>query len=167
MFRVIIDTNVPVVANLEHESASPDCVLACTQKLQDVQQHGVLVLDDGWLIIQEYQSNLRASGQPGVGDAFFKWILTHQCNPHRCEQVSITPGNSDNPNEFLEYPNDEALTDFDWSDRKFVAVAVAHPQHPSIANATDSDWWYHRAALERHNIVVDFLCPEMMPSSDA
>jgi hypothetical protein len=85
-----------------------------------------LVLDDMWRIIGEYMQNLRRSGEPGVGDAFLRWVLTNKDNPQRCDLVTITPVE----NDFREFPADAALSDFDPSDRKFIAVALAHPQKP-------------------------------------
>jgi len=92
--------------------------------------------------------------------------LTNWSNPNRCELVAITqqPSSSD-PKDFVEFPNDSTLQNFDRSDRKFVAVALAHPETPPILNATDSDWWHYRIALEMHGIKLHFLCPDAMHSS--
>lgn len=100
--------------------------------------------------------NLRSEGQPGPGDAFLKWVLTNRSNPQRCALVSLTPqGDS-----FLEFPNDPDLEGFDPSDHKFAAVAHAHPDHPPVLNATDSDWWHYREALACHGVRVEFVCPD-------
>jgi len=155
---VVVDTNVPVVANSRSGQASPDCVLVCLQRLDRITRTGRVALDDQWRIIREYQANLRSSGQPGVGDAFLKWILTNLANPERCELVSITPvGDETN---FQEFPSDTALRRFDPSDRKFVAVALAHSQHPPIIQAIDSKWWEFRIPLRRNGVKVEFLCQQ-------
>lgn len=162
MIVAIVDTNVPVVANGRAEQVSIVCVLACAQQLQQITQQGKLILDNQWHILREYMRHLSPSGQPGVGDAFLKWVFNNIANPARIETVSITPANPADPDgiEFQEFPNDPALASFDPSDRKFVAVCVAHPQHPPIANATDRDWWDFRVALSNHGIQVRFLCEE-------
>ncbi|GAB4421675.1 MAG: hypothetical protein Kow00106_18700 [Anaerolineae bacterium] len=163
MIIAIVDTNVPVVANRRSEQASLECVYACAHQLKQITREGKLVLDDRWLILREYMRQLSPSGQPGVGDAFLKWVLNNIANPTRIEAVSITPINphdSDDRTDFREFPDDPALADFDRSDRKFVAVCVAHPQHPPILNATDRDWWNFREALSVHGIRVEFLCEE-------
>ena len=158
MSWVVVDTNVPVVANAKSDQASSDCVVICIGKLQQITGGRVrLVLDDQWLIVREYQSNLRSSGQPGVGDAFLKWVLTNKANPTKCELVSITPLDSQ-ANNFREFPKDAALNDFDPSDRKFVAVALAHPEKPPILQAVDSLWWGVREALHQNGVRVDFIC---------
>ena len=118
---------------------------------------GKIVLDDGYLILSEYQARLRSEGQPGEGDAFLKWVLTNRANPERCDHVHINP--TEDGNSFAEFPDDLGLRDFDRSDRKFVAAARAHPDSPPILNAVDTDWWLFRAALARNGVEVEFLCP--------
>lgn len=154
---VVLDTNVAVVANGKSEQASPGCVLACVERLDEITDQGTLVLDDQWRIIKEYLHNLNAVGQPGVGDAFLLWVLRHQANPERCVLVPITPIDEHN---FAEFPTSPALAAFDPSDRKFVAVARAHPDHPPILEAMDSKWWNFKDALRANEVTVIFLCPE-------
>lgn len=101
---------------------------------------------------------MRSDGQPGEGDAFLKWVLTNQANPQRCEHVHINP--TENGNNFAEFPEDPDLKAFDPSDRKFVAVALSHPDSPPILNAVDSDWWLFRDAFTRNGVHVEFLCPQ-------
>ena len=158
---LIIDTNVPKTANGDATlQATPACVRACIAAISRVQHGELLVLDSEWRILNEYKGQLRAAGQPGVGDAFLKWVLTHWKNPLRCVLVALTPVGP--PQLFAEFPDDPALVAFDPSDHKFVAVALASPDHPPILNATDTDWWHFRHQLETHKIVVDFLCPDAM-----
>ena len=161
---VVVDTNVPIVANGGSEQASPDCVLACVQQIQQITQAGKLVLDDRWYIIREYMNNLHSEGQPGVGDAFLNWVLQNMTNRERCELVPITPLEPDNRNctDFAEFPNDPALTGFDPSDRKFVAVAIAHVEHPPILEAVDFKWWNFKNVLFAHGVKVEFLCQKEM-----
>ncbi|MBD2386974.1 hypothetical protein [Cylindrospermum sp. FACHB-282] len=159
----IVDTNVPIVANRKTPQASLQCILVCVKKLQEImtQQQHILVLDNKWLIITEYKYKLSPTGQPGVGDAFLKWVLTNQNNLSRCQLVEITPTEEKN---FKEFPEDESLSGFDLSDRKFVAVALVHPEHPPILNASDSDWSHFEAALAAYGVRVEFICPELMPA---
>jgi hypothetical protein len=75
--------------------------------------------------------------------------------------VHITPRDrQQDEHNFEEFLLDPSLATFDPSDRKFVAVAVAHPEHPPILNATDSDWWDYREALAHHSVRVEFVCPD-------
>lgn len=155
---VIVDTNAAIVANGKSPQASPECVINCVRRLRQIQQNEILVLDDRWLIIQEYKNKLYDTGQPGVGDAFLKWVLTNQFNPQRCQRIQITELSQDN---FAEFPKDPNLDRFDRSDRKFVAVAIAHPHKPPILNAVDSDWRYFRDRLATHGVEVEFICPDV------
>ena len=73
--------------------------------------------------------------------------------------VTITP--IDNlENEFQQFPNDPALNDFDPDDRKFIAVARAHPENPPILQAVDSKWWGFKDALHRNGVTVEFICED-------
>lgn len=167
--KIVVDTNVPKAANgrINTPQASPQCVVACVRRIYDIQSHDVLVLDDGWQILREYMAKLRSDGQPGVGDAFLKWVLTHQANPLRCEQVHITAVESPvSRRRFREFPSDERLIGFDPSDHKFVAVSLVHPDLPPILNAVDSDWVVFRDVLEAHGVRVETLCPESIKTTN-
>ena len=156
---VIMDTNVAVVANGKTAQASRACVVACLDRLKKIRNDERLLLDRGWDILEEYLRHLCPSGQPGAGDAFFKWLWNNQGNPEVCRWVPITPHRG---RGFEEFPGSDELADFDRSDRKFVAVALACGESPPILNAADRDWWQHRGALERRGIRIDFLCPDLM-----
>jgi hypothetical protein len=104
--HVIVDTNVAVVANKKTAQASPACVMACISTIQEIRKQQILVLDDDWRILREYIANLRSAGQPGVGDAFLKWVLTNRDNPQHCEQVHLTPAPAPaDDNDFTAFPD--------------------------------------------------------------
>jgi hypothetical protein len=116
------------------------------------------VLDETNLILKEYKDQrLSFSGQPGFGDAFFKWVFDNQADQRRCERVQIHPRDD---GTFDESPNAPELEGFDRGDRKFVAAALASPSSPPILNAVDSDWWDYYDVLSRHGLKIEFLCPE-------
>jgi hypothetical protein len=156
---VVIDTNVLVVANGRHEAAQERCVGACIDALERARGEPV-VIDDGQCILDEYRRHCMFSGQPGLGDAFFKWLWSRQADPRHCRQVRIT---LHAPRGFVEFPADHRLQGFDREDRKFVAVALAAGDSPPVLNASDSDWWHARKVLGEHGVSVSFLCPELMP----
>jgi hypothetical protein len=149
---------VGCVANGRGESpqASEDCVISCVRRLQEIMESGTIVLDEDHWILSEYRDNLRSDGQPGVGDAFLKWVYNYQWNPQRCDRVRITP--LADGTGFAEFPRDPDLTGFDPSDRVYVAAACAHPGHPPILNAVDTDWWIFRDILQRNGVALQFLC---------
>lgn len=161
MAKLIVDTNVAVVANQRDTQANLACISASVQQLNGFFADSViLVLDQQWHILKEYQCNLYATGQPGVGDKFLKWVLTNQANPRRCERVPITLKSvREDDTEFVEFPDDPRLDGLDRSDRKFVAVACAHPDKPPIVNAVDNeDWSDFTAVLTEYQVDVRFLC---------
>lgn len=163
MNAVVVDTNVAVTANgadLPH-GVTRRCIAACARRLLEVQQRETVVVDNGWLILNEYKANVNERGQPGAGDAWLKWLLTNHANPQRCHKVALTPVKDGRL--FEEFPDDPDLTHFDVSDRKFVAVSRAHDERPPVLNAVDSDWQEHQVALARHDVAVQFLCPEYLP----
>lgn len=165
MTAYVVDTNVALTANGLATQASLQCQSDCINRLKKIVQRGIVVIDDGGRILAEYRGRLKQSGQPGVGDAFFRHVFQNQANPAKCERVSITP-RQDDQWDFEEFPRDPDLALFDIDDRKFVAVALASVLHPRIQNATDTDWWQARDALNRHGIRIDFLCPELMWNAD-
>ena len=157
----MVDTNVAVVANGRTPQAGIQCVETCVTTLIEIRDHHRLLVDEQGLILDEYRRHLSPSGQPGPGDAFFKWLWDNQGHLDHCRQVSITPMRAGS-RSFNEFPDDPDLARFDREDRKFVAVAVASEEWPPILNASDTDWWDHWAALKRHGVEIRFLCPELM-----
>lgn len=157
MMRAVIDTNVLLVANGQHADVSENCVLECIKRLQSMQQSGVTVIDDGYRILGEYQHKTSLHPPKGVGDVFLKWLLRQSGNPARVEQVRLTELVED---EFVEFPDSALQPIFDAPDRKFAAVANAHPCKPPILQATDCKWLNWWPALQAKGIQVEFLCPD-------
>ena len=151
----IVDTNVILIANRQHEDVSPQCIDNCTLALQSLMQKGRLALDDRFRILLEYQNKTQPNKRKGPGDIFVKWALRNNANPSRCDLVTIT----EHPERgFVSFPDDADLANFDAPDRKFIAVAVSHPAHPPILQAADSKWLGWNPALKRHGVHVEFLC---------
>jgi hypothetical protein len=55
-------------------------------------------------------------------------------------------------------PQNLHALNFDWSDRKFIAVAIANDKIAPIIEAGDSKWIGWESALNNEGISVDFLC---------
>lgn len=159
--KCIVDTNVPKTANL---ALTPDdipeelqaCVPACVAAIEHVKKTRCLVLDAGDEIFTEYRQQLSLKGQPGMGDHFMKWVNDNRYSLPDSNRVAITR----NGESYHEFPVHDGLAHFDPSDRKFVAVAYAHPEKPPILQATDSKWWGWKEALKEVGLDVVFLCPE-------
>lgn len=154
--KAVIDTNVLLVANGLHADVSPDCVTECVMRLQAMQRRGVTVIDDGFRILGEYQRKTSLNPPKGVGDVFLKWLL-RQSGTMQVEQIVLSETAE---HCFAEFPDPVLEPLFDAPDRKFAAVAHAHPDKPSIWQAADCkwlDWW---PALRAKGVEVDFLCPD-------
>lgn len=154
--RAVIDTNVLLVANGQHPDVSPDCQEECIRRLLDMKASGIAVIDDGYRILSEYQQKTEVNSAKRVGDAFLKWLLQNKSNRRHVHTVSITDTGDDT---FAEFPDATLQEQFDASDRKFVAVAHAHADQPSIWQAADCKWLHWWPALAAHGVTVEFLCP--------
>lgn len=155
--RAVIDTNVLLVANGQHADVSADCVIECVKRLQAMQRSGVTVIDDGFRILGEYQQKTQLLPPKGVGDLFLKWLMRNAGNSARVEQLTLTETAE---HCFVEFPDATLELLFDAPDRKFAAVAHAHPEKPPVWQAADCkwlDWWQ---SLQAKGIAVDFLCPD-------
>lgn len=152
----VVDTNVILVANGQHQDVSPGCVISCTLALRSIKKSGKLAIDDRFRILSEYLNKTQPKKGNGPGDAFVKWALRNNSNTKWVNQVILQEHGT---RDFESFPDDPDLANFDAPDRKFVAVSGAHPSKPSIAQAADSKWLDWAPALQRHGIEVEFLCP--------
>lgn len=157
--RCVVDTNVPMTANDANPGAPAACVASSARALQTVMERGHVFLDAADAIMTEYRANLSGAGQPGPGDAFFRWLLTHEWAEDRCTHVAITPSASARFQGYQELPTPSDGTVYDPSDRKFLAVSAAHADHPPILQAFDSKWWGWQRALASIGVSIHFVCP--------
>ena len=149
----VVDTNVAIVANSRDTHADVACQLACITKLGRIVGQDVVALDETGYILDEYRAYLSHSGQPGVGDAFFKYVFDHQYQDLRVRRILVTPSDDDRRG-FEELPENS----FDRSDRVFLAVALVG--EAIVLNATDSDWHEHAALMDELDVEVEQLCPQ-------
>lgn len=157
---LIIDTNVPVKAAKLFPDTEVDrqCSLACfrfVKKLLD--SNDTVVIDTGREILREYEKNIDIHAEDNVATEFLKWIYQKRMSGGVSEYQITKNGDT-----YQEYPDSEDLKNFDRSDRKFVALANAHPAHPCIYNGSDTDWWLFKSALERNGIQIVFLSEDYM-----
>ena len=163
MSMVVVDTNVVVVANGDAD-VDPACEMACVDRLEHAMKNGVVAVDDGGRIFEEYRTRFSFAGGPGLGDVFFKYVHDQQHRGTRVRRFQITPS-ADASRGFEELPQNT----FDASDRKFLAVAVV--ANAVVINATDSDWAQARDLLRELGVDVEELCPHLPwidePSAEA
>ena len=165
MTHSVVDTNVLVVAN-GSSTASVECRIKAVQELRGVMAKDSLILDSGDEILGEYRRHCSYSGQPGVGDEFFR--LAHE-RQGWLRRVQITP---DTNRYFKEFPADPHLASFDPADRKFVAASLAAASgvpatSNTILNAVDSDYAHFQHALRRAGVKVTELCPAELKQQPA
>ena len=154
--RIVVDTNVLIVANGNNEQADPECELACIETLVGATEgKQVVLLDASNLIMDEYSDYCRHQGVPGVGDEFFKFLHDHQYSSKNVDRVSIqkTP---EKDGGFSNLPPN----DLDPNDQKFLAVAEAGDGR--VVNAVDSDWSQHAAFIDSLGVRVIELCPQCL-----
>jgi hypothetical protein len=109
------------------------------------------VLDTLGIIFDVYKGYNNFQGQPGLGDAFFKWVYQNQYQAVHFELVDISQ---------TKVP--VGLQKFDPADHIWLKVATASRYSPTILNATDTDWYEWMQVLEQHGFLLQFLCPELM-----
>jgi len=156
----VVDTNVLVVANGRDTHADAACQLACLRLLIDSRENAILILDSLGLILREYRNVLRPTGEPGSGDAFFKYLLDFQFSGAHCLIANISVDRA--TDEIDQFPKDADLIGFDRDDRKFVAAAIASGVRCSIQNAVDTDWRDYLTPLTRNGLCIRQLCPQHM-----
>ena len=164
MDAVIVDTNVIVIANDTVDDKRKECREHCQKRLKQILfQREKVVVDDKWRILKEYKPYVDLKTQKGIGDLFVKTLLQNLNNPEICTMVHITSlvGNG---TDFEEFPADNALSDFDPDDRKFIAVALVYKQDtgqaPTILLAIDRGWLQFMDALENYGVSVDLICED-------
>ena len=161
--KYIIDTNVPkMAANVNAQNkldakCSYECLTFINRLISS--NDTIVVLDSPGEIFREYRNNLSSGGQDTVATIFFNWVcrnLTCRENSLVEQQYITVTGDR----EYAEFPDSPSLNGFDISDRKFIALANAHPEHPQIVEASDSLWWGFKDALNDLGIHIYFLCED-------
>lgn len=166
----VVDTNVLIVANdfmrdAKHQRAqhaTVECQMKSVTRLKEIHKSKRIALDNLGRILKEYgKQKMNHSGQPGIGDYFFKWAFENQANSKCCLRATITLIDDSGGENYEEFPKDAALKEFDRSDRKFVAVVIAaRPERVVILNAVDSDWRDASKALCQAGVDVECVCSD-------
>lgn len=157
MEAVVVDTNIAVVANRSSDTHTDEaCQLACVERLEALTKQGIVAIDNGSLILEEYSKYLpRPGSEKGTGDIFLIHVFNQRYNTDFVRMVSVTPV-KDEKIGFEELPENT----FDRSDRKFLAVAVV--AKAKVLNAADSDWTQHSKLMNELGVDVEELCPQVI-----
>ncbi len=160
--KYIVDTNVLCMARERYDEMTPSeakCAMACINFITEFMKNDYrLVLDKDREILGEYERNINTKGQPTLATIFMKWIYEYISKAEVNDiYVDLLKREQD---DYETFPINKRLREFDNSDKKFVALANAHPENPPIVQGTDCKWWGFRDVLAECGIQVDFLCEE-------
>jgi hypothetical protein len=155
MAEFIIDTNVSIIAQGNSEY-SENCQEQCASFMESIKyENNIVVIDSDYDLLVEYEKNAARYRQDNYLREFVKWLHRYKDNTSKVKKVSINP---DSEKGYIEVPQTLHDLNFDWSDRKFVAVAIANNKIAPIIEAGDSKWIGWEIALNNEGISVIFLC---------
>lgn len=160
----IVDTNVLLVAAERHDKASERCQQNCARFLQRVRRNVYcVVLDANGDALNEYTRYAR-DRQTGDADAlslFLRHLSRNWSHAGRVRIVQLHKVENGN-NEYIGWPVDAELANFDPNDRKWLMIALVFRQETGqaapITYAIERDWDNYRDALTRHGVALDPLC---------
>ena len=145
MADYVIDTNVLVVASRPTSHVGPKETQTVREWVSSflAETNSSLVLDEGFLIWNEYKNNL--------DEQDFGYIVAREKlagDQYRLRAINVdSDGNGILPTDLMAKVHDR-------SDRKLIAVVLADALESSIVNATDSDWASWIALLASHGVSV-------------
>jgi hypothetical protein len=141
----IADTNLWIAAS-GRSDMSPECARATLQFVVALQGNDDrLAVDYQWKLLGEYY---REISEQDVAHEILD-LLFSQNRLDWCQIELDSDGNAVVPVECAVH---------DFSDRKFVAVALAHEARPPIHNVSDEDWLEDEEMLARCGVQVIHHC---------
>lgn len=157
MDRIILDTNVPAKASTPPEACPPEELeiqKSCMEYIRDLTHNTdrKLVLDLEHEIWNEYHNNVIQNSN--IGKIFFRWLYEYYPTILPQDHIKMTRNAE---GQYITYPYDEETKSFDENDKKFVALANAHPEKPPIIEGTDGKWLGYEAAFAKYGIHIEFL----------
>lgn len=157
----IIDTNVPLTAAGMNENATTTCKQTCVNLVNLVRNRAVcIVIDRDGEVLREYANKVRLQRNLSLDLAglFLIYIRSNAGYRDRVRQILLRKDNG----EYVDWPQDKKLADFDRNDRKWVALARAFTREEDrsapIAYAIERDWDKHRNTLTSHGVELEPLC---------
>lgn len=155
--KVIMDTNVPAKAAtspLECKEEELDMQKACIEYVQAFVRNpeSKLVMDLGNEIGAEYRR--RIPQNTNMGKVFWRWFYTYMARIDLSDNVVLEKNVE---GDYLKFPLEERTEKFDLSDRKFIALARTHEEHPPIIEAADGKWLGFQEVFEEYGVHIEFL----------
>lgn len=108
------------------------------------------------MVFKEYLGRLSQSPFDGIGKKLAVNLYHRRFDQSVCQVVEAAPCDNDDRTDFEDVP--DSLRNFDRDDHKWIAVALASPQHTPVFQALDGEWWQRRADLSANGVEVQFLC---------
>ena len=159
--KCIVDTNVSLLAGThisKIKKEQVECASACIKFIKNFigNPNSKIVLDNAGEVLREYRkATTMFKSERNVAVLFYMWV----CQYIKFASIdNLVQLHKNEQNSFDEYPSNKDLRDFDPADKKFIALANAHPEHPPIIEGSDSEWWGIRIALQECGLQVKFLC---------
>lgn len=155
--KLIMDTNVAVKAATpqeECESEEWDMQEKCVDFIGKFVKNPAsqLVLDLDYEIITEYRN--RIPSNTDMGKIFWRWFNTYIGQIPFENMVKL---DKDSEGNYVMFPLEARTKEFDRSDRKFVALARMHSEHPAIVEASDGKWFGFKETFEEYGVHIEFL----------
>jgi hypothetical protein len=147
----IVDTNIFIAANGKADQLAENDANKCRLFVGSLFSDTTISLDLQGEIFNEYFNHMNWSGQPGIGDAFVKYLWDRQYNKTICEKVDIK---KDKNGIYKQLRDKKDLLLFDPNDHKFIAVYLGSKNSAVICNACDSDWENNKLLLSKYQINV-------------
>jgi hypothetical protein len=145
MAVLIVDTNLWITAS-GRSAMSGECARTVLGFVADLQNNDDrLAVDRKWKILGEYYKNLNPQD---LAHEILDLLLS-QSRVDYCQIEFDADGMAVVP---------PACAIHDLSDRKFVAVALAHEARPAIHNVSDEDWLEDEAILATCGVQVIHNC---------
>lgn len=155
--KIIMDTNVAVKAATPQQDCKDEELEMREKCIQFIGEFvnnpkSQLVLDMDYEIIGEYRNRIPTN--TNMGKIFWRWFNTYIGKISFENMVKL---DRDSEGNYVMFPLEDRTLEFDWSDRKFVALARAHSEHPPIVEATDGKWFGFKEVFEEYGVHIDFL----------
>ncbi|MEY8411284.1 hypothetical protein AALB51_08525 [Lachnospiraceae bacterium 62-26] len=155
--KIIMDTNVAVKAAIpkldckdEELHVRSKCVEFIGRFVKNPKSK--LVLDLDYEIIKEYRNRIPTNTD--MGKVFWRWFNTYIGQISFDDLVKLDKRADGNYDKF---PLEERTEKFDMSDRKFIALAIVHEEHPPIVEAMDGKWLGFKDVFEEYGVHIEFL----------
>lgn len=155
--KIIMDTNVAAKAATPQEECKPEewnmqeqCIEFIREFTKNIDSQ--LVLDFDYEIIKEYRN--RIPDNTPIGKIFWRWFNSYI---GKIPFENMAKLEKDADGNYIMFPLEKRTEEFDKSDRKFVALARTHNEHPPIIEAADGKWLGFKDVFSEYGVHIEFL----------